>query len=159
LIPIGNDPESTVVKGASKVLAMMYCTLFLLAGGGENRSLDNKNLQGTWVATKYEFDGKHVPLEATRKVAITFKGDALVMSEEDGDVSGEFQIRTNKKPAWIDVKVTSGVNNGKICLGIIEMRDGMLILGVRRPDGDRPMEFDSKKEVMLLHLKKITKEQ
>jgi uncharacterized protein (TIGR03067 family) len=134
------------------VFAMM-CTL-LLAEDGEIRSLGIENLQGRWVATKYEFDGKHVPLEATRKVAITFKGSAFVMSEEDGNVSGEFRIRSNKKPAWIDVKVTSGANNGKTCLGIIEMRDGMLILGVRRPDGDRPTEFDSKKEVMLLHLKK-----
>jgi uncharacterized protein (TIGR03067 family) len=123
-------------------------------GGDESRSLDIKALQGTWIATKYNYDGKQVPLEITSKVRIRFTGSSFVMTEENGDVSGEYQILDKKKPAWMDVRITSGANNGKTSLGIIELRDNELVMCFRRPDQERPTEFASTNGAMLLYLKK-----
>ena len=149
------DWEVVVKDGAGKVVfRMIGKDTRVKAGGEEKHALDTKVLQGTWVATRYEYDGKQVPVELIRKVSLRFTGDSFVMTEEGGDVSGDYQLGVNTKPTWVDVRLTSGENKGKTCHGRLELRDNMLIMCFRHSGGERPTEFDSAKGARLLHLKK-----
>src|SRR5262245_64743410 len=87
------DWEVLVKDGAGKVVfRMIGKDTRVKAGGKEKHALDTKALQGTWVATKYEYDGKRVPLELFRKVSVRFTGNSFVMTDEGGDVSGDYQL-------------------------------------------------------------------
>jgi len=103
---------------------------------------DTDTLQGTWLATAAERDGKAA--DDVKGHVLTFKGDKFVIKLKDKVLfEGTFSIDAGKKPATIDFKHTDGKLKGKTWKGIYQVDGDALKTCDNAPDldKDRPTEF------------------
>lgn len=102
---------------------LTVCWLVLGVGcaAAFGQSADQKDLQGTWSATKAERDGK----TATDIVGhrLSFTGNRFQIKSKEGKVlySGIFRVHPDTKPAAIDFEHTKGTLKGKEWKGIFAL--------------------------------------
>jgi uncharacterized protein (TIGR03067 family) len=106
----------------------------------------DKDLQGTWTATKAERDGR----AATDLVGHTlfFSGDRFEIQSKDRKslYSGTVQVDANTKPAVIDFQHAEGGLKGKTWKGIYVLDGETLTIcdNAENLDAARPSEFAAK---------------
>jgi uncharacterized protein (TIGR03067 family) len=107
-----------------------------------------KNLQGSWSATKAERDGK-----ATGDVVgnrLVFTGNRFRIQSKDGKplYAGNIRVDPSAKPAAIDFEHTQGVLKGKTWKGIYALDGDTLTICDNAPnlDNGRPAAFEAKSE-------------
>jgi uncharacterized protein (TIGR03067 family) len=116
-----------------------------------------KELEGTYKMTLAEKAGKAAPKELTDAGTVTISGDEFVITFGPDDKKvAKIKVTPDAKPAAIDLMPTDGEAKGKTFPGIYKLEKGELTL-VFTEKGDRPKEFKSDDEVMLLKLKKVEK--
>jgi uncharacterized protein (TIGR03067 family) len=129
----------------------MLPTLFLLvlAGNAPKPAVDKddlKKLQGTWVVVESEHGGKKAPAKELAKLVVEVSGNKMT-TREVGDLMEEASITSidaKAKPAALDLKITSGSDNGKVVKAIYKLDRDTLTICVAEPGKDRPEAFSGK---------------
>ena len=140
-------------------LAFLALTLTGLSGADEKEPKDKglKDLEGTYKLVVAEKDGKAAEKGLTDTVTVTIKGDEFTMtfSPEDKKVA-KIKVTPDAKLSTIDISPQDGTEKGKTFPGIYKIEKGEVVL-VFSEKGDRPKEFKSDNEAILLRLKKVEK--
>lgn len=115
-----------------------------------------KELEGTYKIVLAERDGKPADKELTDRATVTIKGDefALTFGPDDKKVA-KIKLAEGKPPA-IDFAPADGPEKGKTFPGIYKIEKGEVTLAFSEK-GDRPKEFKSDGEAVLLKLKRAEK--
>jgi uncharacterized protein (TIGR03067 family) len=105
-----------------------------------------KNLQGSWTATKSERDGKAADDVVGNR--LVFTGNRFQIQSKNGKqlYAGTFRINRTAKPAAIDFEHTDGALKGKTWKGIYALSGDTLSICDNAPDleKDRPAAFETK---------------
>ncbi len=105
-----------------------------------------KNLQGSWTATKAERDGKAADDVVGNR--LSFTGNRFRIQSKDGKplYAGSVQVAPSAKPAAIDFEHTEGELKGKTWKGIYALDGDTLTTCDNAPNLDkgRPAAFEAK---------------
>ena len=105
-----------------------------------------KNLQGSWTATKAERDGKAADDVVGNRLSIT--GNRFRIQSKDGKplYAGSVRVDPSAKPAAIDFEHTEGELKGKTWKGIYALDGETLTTCDNAPNLDkgRPVAFEAK---------------
>ena len=105
-----------------------------------------KNLQGTWAATKAERDGKAADDVVGHQ--LSFTGGRFQIRSRDGKTlyEGTFRVDAKTKPAAIDFEHSNGGLKGKSWKGIYALDGDTLTTCDNAPNLDkgRPAAFEAK---------------
>jgi len=115
-----------------------------------------KELEGTYKVTTLEKGGKAAPKEISESVAITIKGEDFIIKIADDEKKAKIKVDGSKTPGTIDISPSDGPEKGKTFLGIVKADKGEVTIAFSEK-GDRPKEFKSEGDVMLIKLKKEEK--
>jgi uncharacterized protein (TIGR03067 family) len=107
---------------------------------------DRTKYEGTWRVIFLEVDGNQAQERDAQKITVINRLDGTWSILVDGkELSiGTSEIDPTKKPKTIDFTTTSGLNKGKTCLGIYEIKENCRKICYASPGKDRPTEFSSK---------------
>lgn len=116
-----------------------------------------KELEGTYKLVHAERDGKTAEKALIETVTIVIRGDefTLAFSPNDKKVA-KIQVMPDAKPSTIDLTPQDGPEKGKTFPGIYKLDKDILTLAFSEK-GERPKEFKSDNEVMLLQMQKAEK--
>src|SRR5262249_5802478 len=108
----------------------------------------DKDLQGTWVATSMEINGKPGIVKRTR---FTFQGEKLLVrheKDEGKDVEWSYKIEPKKSPRQIDIVSVQSSGREKTLHGIYEVKGDELKLCFENGGKaeNRPTKFATNKE-------------
>lgn len=135
-------------------LALLAVALAGLARADEKAP---KELEGTYKLVQAERDGKQAEKALTDAVTVTIKGDEFTMVfSPDDKKTAKIKLTPDAKPAKIDLSPQDGPEKGKTFPGIYKVEKGELTLAFSEK-GERPKEFKSDNEAILLRLKKAEK--
>ena len=105
-----------------------------------------KQLEGTWIATKAERDGKAADDVVGRR--LSFTGNRFQIQSKDGKplYAGTVRVDPSAKPAGIDFEHTEGLVKGKPWKGIYGLDGDTLTICDNAPNLDehRPTAFEAK---------------
>jgi uncharacterized protein (TIGR03067 family) len=98
----------------------------------------SQKLQGSWLATKAERDGKAADDVVGHR--LSFTGNRFQIRSKDGQplYGGTFRVDANIKPAAIDFGHTQGTLKGKTWKGIYALDGDTLMICDNAPDLERP---------------------
>jgi uncharacterized protein (TIGR03067 family) len=106
----------------------------------------SKALQGRWVVTAAERDGK--PAEDIKGHQVVFDGDRFTITTKDGklDYQGTYRLDGSSKPNAIDFMHTLEPLKGKKWLGILQREGDTLKIcdNAPNPEKPRPESFTTK---------------
>jgi uncharacterized protein (TIGR03067 family) len=152
-------------------IALMIVLTLVLSGGlvaayyvaaspGETQAKDDMSdkdkLQGIWEFVSGEMAGKKVEGDEAaqiKKHQFVFKGEKLTTKQES-----TYTIDSSKRPKEIDLKVDKGPEQEQgTWKGIYDLKGDELTLCMAPPNQDRPTEFVTKEDkmMMLLKLKRV----
>jgi uncharacterized protein (TIGR03067 family) len=104
-----------------------------------------KELQGTWTATKAERDGKAAEDVVGHRLSLT--GNRFQLRSKDGKplYEGTFRVDPSTNPAAIDFEHTEGALKGKVWKGIYALDGDTLTTCDNGPNLDkgRPAAFEA----------------
>ena len=104
-----------------------------------------KQLQGTWAATRAERDGK--PADDVVGHRLSFTGNRFQIRSKDGKTlyEGTFRVDAKTKPAAIDFEHTEGPLKGKVWKGIYALDGNALTTcdNAPEPNKGRPTAFEA----------------
>jgi uncharacterized protein (TIGR03067 family) len=104
-----------------------------------------KQLQGTWTATKAERDGNTADDVVGHR--LSFTGNRFQIQSEDGTLlyAGTIRVDPSAKPVAIDFEHTEGVLKGKAWQGIYALNGDTLTVCDNAPNLDkgRPATFEA----------------
>ena len=104
------------------------------------------NLQGAWIATKAENEGKAAEDVVGHRLVIT--GDSFQIRPGNGKLlyGGSVRMDPSAKPAAIDFEHTDGALKGKVWKGIYSLDGDTLAIcdNAQNLDKGRPAAFEAK---------------
>jgi uncharacterized protein (TIGR03067 family) len=120
---------------------------------------DQKELDGTYSVLTMQKGAEVAKKEMNQRMKIVFKGESLaIVLSDDGkkdEKTAKIKLDTTKQPHSIDITPTDGPEKGKTFPGIYKYEKGELTLAFTEKQGaDRPKDFKSDENVILLKLKK-----
>lgn len=133
--------------------------LFVFAGALGLARADEKalkELEGTYKLALAERDGKSADKELTDKAVVTIKGDVFELAMGDDKKVAKLKVGGDLKQLTVDLSPTDGPEKGKTFAGIYKVEKGEVTLAFSEK-GDRPKEFKSDNEAVLLKLKRVEK--
>jgi uncharacterized protein (TIGR03067 family) len=105
---------------------------------------DIKKLEGDWKVTTWQQASQELPGEALETVKWSVKGDKYKFEMAGQMEEGTIKVDPAKKPATIDLEITSGNDQGKSQVGIYKIDGQVITFCFARPGvKDRPTEFTS----------------
>ena len=108
---------------------------------------DIKSFGGDWSFTSWEMGGQTLPKEALDLAKWSVKGDKYKFGMGEMEEEGTIKLDTSKKPATIDLAITSGNDSGKDQVGIYKIDGDTITICLARPGlADRPKEFKTNDE-------------
>jgi uncharacterized protein (TIGR03067 family) len=120
-----------------------------------------KELEGTYKVTALEKAGKAAEKALTDSVKIIIKGDEFTLTfDKDGEKQekkAKIKVDSSSTPATIDITPSDGPEKGKTFPGIFKIEKGEVTI-IFTEKGDRPKEFKSEGESMMVKMKKDEKE-
>jgi len=115
-----------------------------------------KELEGTYTVTVLEKGGKGAPKELTDTLKVTIKGDDFNLVVGTDEKKAKIKVDASKTPNTIDITPSDGPEKGKTFPGIYKSEKGEVTI-VFNEKGDRPKDFKSEGEAMLVKMKKDEK--
>lgn len=105
-----------------------------------------EKVQGKWVATVYEVNGRSLPPEVVKTIKFTFTDDKYVQEIMGMEAErGTQKLDPSKKPKEMDISITEGDGKGMLQLAIYELDgDTIKICANGAGDKSRPKEFSAK---------------
>ena len=132
-------------RRTSAICLMIISTGLVLACALPARAAET-TLQGTWIATKAEQDGKAADDLVGHR--LSFMGNRFeIRSKDDKSLyAGTIHINPGKKPATIDFQQKKGGLNGKVWKGIYAVDGDALTTcdNAPNPKKGRPAAFEAK---------------
>jgi uncharacterized protein (TIGR03067 family) len=117
-----------------------------------DKKTDKVHLQGAWVVVAIEAKGEVVKsgdlFDQLKDMKLTFKDDA-VMNSRHPDGKGTFKLDPEKKPPALDLVVTVGKET-RTHRAIYELKGDALRICSALGEGERPTEFTSKGDLIIL---------
>ena len=103
---------------------------------------DLEKLQGDWVMSALEIDGKLVPEEKIRGTILTIKGDKYIVSTKKSKNEVTITLDPSQKPKSIDMAFADGTNLPKVGKGIYKLDgDTFVLVRAQATDSERPTQF------------------
>jgi uncharacterized protein (TIGR03067 family) len=120
-----------------------------------------KELEGTYKVITLEKGGKTADKSVVEAVQIGIKGDELVIiitkdNNKKEEKKAKIKVDSSSSPHTIDITPSDGPEKGKTFPGIFKVEKGEVVLAFTEK-GDRPKEFKSEGEVLLVKMKKDEK--
>ena len=141
--------------------ALLAVTLGLVAAAPAPEKKDLKQFEGAWVFTRWETGGLSLPEEVLREAKWSVKGDKYTFEMGAATEEGAIKLDPARKPAAIDLTITSGIDKGKVQLGIYRIeRDAIVLCLAKAGARERPTEFAATEANghMLLTIKRVKKD-
>ena len=127
-------------------LTICWLTLGLGLACAQPAAAAQKDLQGIWIATKAERDGKAASDVVRHRLA--FAGDRFQIQSKDAKslYAGTVRVDPSTKPAAIDFEHTEGSLKGKAWKGIYALDGDTLIIcdNAENLDKRRPAAYQAK---------------
>jgi uncharacterized protein (TIGR03067 family) len=146
-VRVGNcrlQERGHVYRVSSVVFGLILGTR-LITGFAAAAEATQMDLQGSWIATQAERDGK--PADDVVGHRLTFAGDRFDIRSSEGEPLFAGTVRTDPaaKPAAIDFEHQSGALNGHAWKGIYVVEGNMLTVCDNAPNEakDRPTAFEA----------------
>jgi len=117
---------------------------------------DLKELEGTYSVTALEVPGRPADKELIQMFKIAFKGENLSIVIGTEEKKAKIKADASVQPHTLDITPSEGDEKGKTFLAIYKIEKGGLTLAYT-PKGERPKEFKSDGDVILMKLKKEEK--
>lgn len=139
-----------MIRWALSAFIIVIAGGWLAAGAGD----DAKLMEGTWSGTVLESNGKPPPPDEKKvKVRLVVKGGKWTAYFDDKVVTeGNIKVDATKKPKHVDAEHTGGEYKGSLQLGIYELTKDEMKVVFGGPGKERPTDFKTGKEqVMLLY--------
>jgi uncharacterized protein (TIGR03067 family) len=126
-------------------------------GRGDDKAANE--LEGTYKLVSAEKDGKLAEKGLIETVAVQFKGDEFIVSTSPDDKKvAKVKVTPDPKLSTIDFVPADGELKGKTLPGVYKkLENGELAIAYSEK-GDRPKEFKSDPDVVVLRLKKVQKD-
>ena len=126
------------------VLALVG-TLTGIAAAGESGD-DLKAMQGRWVVTITEVDGKPASKELMKlKMLLVVEKDRFrVLTDDEVLSGGTLKLDSGKKPRALDAMLTEGPVKGVVQKAIYEIKGDTMTAVFAKPGAPRPTEFKTK---------------
>jgi uncharacterized protein (TIGR03067 family) len=107
---------------------------------------DKDELQGAWIATSMEINGKPAPAKEVERTRFTFKGEKLLVwgaRDQDKEEEGTFKTDPKRSPSHLDFTL-----KGKTLHGIYEIKGDELKVCFENGGKaeNRPTRFATNKE-------------
>jgi uncharacterized protein (TIGR03067 family) len=119
---------------------------------------DLEAMQGVWIFTDHETDGKTTPNFKAGVVTVTLKGDTFAVREGDKILqAGTMKLGAEKGLKTIDCPVTEGAHKGITMLGIYTLDGDNMKVCFDTTGKDRPQEFKTDKDRFLVTCKRDKK--
>lgn len=135
-------------------LALTALALALVGTAAADEKAALKELEGTYKIVSAEKGGKAAPKELTDTASVVIKGDELTITfGADDKKTAKIKVGGDAKLATIDLSPTDGAEKGKTFPGLYKLDKGELTL-VFAEKADRPKEFKSDDDAILMKLKK-----
>ena len=127
-------------------LCSFILRIAIVLAGAQLAMAADKELQGTWTATKAERDGK--PAADVVGHRLFFSGDRFEIQSKDRKslYSGTIRVDASAKPTAIDFEHAEGGLKGKAWKGIYALDGETLTIcdNAENLDAARPWEFEAK---------------
>jgi uncharacterized protein (TIGR03067 family) len=101
------------------------------------------NLEGTWLPSAAEIDGKKFPDEVRKTIKLELKGDQYTVTVGTQPDRGTCKRDPSAKPKALDITGTEGPNKDKKILAIYERKGDTLRVCYDLSGKSRPTEFKS----------------
>jgi uncharacterized protein (TIGR03067 family) len=112
---------------------------------------DEEMLQGEWIFSSIEVQGKTLPAPVGKGGSIIFAKDGKLVMKDPGkpDRNGTYKIDADKSPKQIDLNVSK---DAEAIQGIYELDDEKLKMAFSSdgPKGSRPSDFKGEKVMIVL---------
>jgi uncharacterized protein (TIGR03067 family) len=142
--------------------ALLAVTLGLVAAAPVPEKKDElKQFEGAWAFTGWEQGGQSLPEETLRSAKWSVKGNKYTFELGGATEEGTLKLDPGKKPATVDLTITSGSDKGKEQLGIYRIERDAIVLCLAQPGAkERPTEFAAMEGSgnMLLTIKRAKKD-
>jgi uncharacterized protein (TIGR03067 family) len=129
----------------TKVMCMLFLGTGLVPAFAQPAEVAQKQLQGTWVATRAERDGKAAEDVVGHRLSLS--GNRFRIRSSDGKplYAGTFRLDPGAKPAAFDFEHTEGALKGKVWKGVYALDGDTLTTCDNGPDPDRgrPAAFEA----------------
>jgi uncharacterized protein (TIGR03067 family) len=139
----------------------MLVSLAAFAAPAPKEKDDLTRMQGSWTFTSWDHDGVALDQRALETAKWAVKGDAYTFEIRGVGEEGKIKIDPAKKPATIDLDITSGNDKGATQLGIYKIDGDTVTFCFARPGvKERPQDFKSTEENghILVTLKRAKKD-
>ena len=144
-VPVAMQRTGKIFMQYSAMCCLIISTGLVLACAPPARAAET-TLQGSWIATNAEQDGKAADDLVGHR--LSFMGHRFeVRSKDDKPLyAGAFQMNPSAKPATIDFQQKKGTLNGKVWMGIYAVDGDTLTTCDNAPDTrkSRPAAFEAK---------------
>ena len=132
------------MSGLRTVFAVAVLVVICSASSGADDRAKGA-LQGVWVGTSMQSNGKDIPAEALKWIRFTFKGDTLLIRgnfSDEREMACTYKIDPEQSPKHLDV---TSDEHAVAILGIYETKGDELKICMRKESSDkgRPTEFVS----------------
>lgn len=121
-------------------LGLLFLSATTLALAGQ-ASEDARLLEGTWLPTTAELDGKPLPDGGRQAMKLTIAGDKYTVHVGEKTDKGTVKLDAAKTPRAMDITGTDGPNQGRTILAIYEVGKDELKVCYDLTGKDRPTEF------------------
>lgn len=111
---------------------------------------DLDKLQGTWIVTGLQSDGKKMPSALLTETKIVIAGNKFTTSGMGAPYKGTIQLDTERKPKAIDLSFTAGHAKGVTQFGIYKLRGERWTLCLATVGTIRPKAFTATGEGVVL---------
>jgi uncharacterized protein (TIGR03067 family) len=116
--------------------------LLVAAKPADDAKKDLEKLQGEWIMTELEIDGKPVPGDKIEGTTLTIKGDKYIVSVKDKKHEVTITLDPSKDPKAIDMAFTDGTDAPKVGKGIYKLdSDTLILVRAQATDSERPTSF------------------
>lgn len=144
------------MKVFSLAIFLSAACLGMALAGRPAEGADKDDLQGVWIATSMEINGKRAPAAEVKRTRFTFKGDKLLIrgAKDDGrEMECAYKIDVDKAPKQIDIEAKD-----KKLTGIYEVKDDQLKVCFENGGNaeNRPKKFatNRREELVLIVFKR-----
>jgi uncharacterized protein (TIGR03067 family) len=129
------------MKPAISVFALALA-LFQAPNAEDAAKKDLAAMQGTWILTALEADGKDAPPAKLEGTVLKIEGDLYLLKTKSASHQVRLKLNATKSPKHLDMTFLDGANKDKTLEGIYEVKDGTLrIARGLTPDQRRPEQF------------------
>jgi uncharacterized protein (TIGR03067 family) len=125
----------------SILLYSAILSLVILQMGKCDNPKDSEIVDGTWLGSKAELDGKPFPEELTKTIRITVEKGKYKVAVSGTYDEGTFKLDPSTKPKSLDLVATDGPNKGKQLLAVYELDGDTLKVCYDLTGKNRPKEF------------------